>query len=109
LRITVDRRGPVYSREPDGDYICVRVESGSVCQDCAQDESGWTANLSATVTYVAEGSLDNVATDAYLQICRQPQTTADIADGERATIQLNIDRGYERSQSPEELGYEPFN
>jgi hypothetical protein len=103
--IALTRNGPVYADETDEEYICVTVTVSSQSLNCSQANGVWTQSGSVTITYTAQGSLDNVSVAAWQQLCGDGTTeTVDISQGDSVTATITSTTTFSMSQTPEELG-----
>jgi hypothetical protein len=93
--------------QPQGEYICVQVQSVSACTDCYAANGVWHETLVTTGYYVAEGSIDGVSLYDYAVVCdhAHQDDKGSVHEGDRVDFTWTMTTEYRSSQSPEELGY----
>lgn len=105
---TIDAYGVVSEdRSAIGPTVCVRVRSPGSCVGCGQTDGISYVEVSAAFTFEALGSIDNVRTDDWSDVCGGNYEPVGIREGDRLTVTLVQRLEYAPSGSPEELGYQP--
>ncbi|MGB0714451.1 MAG: hypothetical protein ACPGXK_01145 [Phycisphaerae bacterium] len=97
--------GPGVLITEDDDFICVRFEAVSFCQDCGVENGVWFEESELVFTATAEGSLNDVRRGLSGQ-CEFEGDTVNIRDGETVTVTISSSNEILRESSLEAFGLE---
>lgn len=82
--------GPEGAGDTGEGYICVSLKT-DFCVDCTLGVGVWSQRLSGTATYRALGAIAGVQ---YVDLCTQQTRSVDIAEGDTAMIEFEIEIRY---------------